>query len=191
MQRLLDPRLETFFFLLAERAPQFRRWHDFIHILAVDANKEFTRVALLRSMMASQRRPALGCGFLIQPQIALAGLGVGTMALKALIREDGENILVDGFLWRSQPLGPKGQSMTGYSHQKRARQGQMERPIVGLKCICCWLFVRAAYGKPQVMKPSPARGLLDLRRRSAMNAGRGVSLSMERRQRNDVTPGLE
>ena len=76
----LDPRLETFFFLLAERAPQFRRWHDLIHILAVDANKEFTRVALLRINDGQARGGLpLGCGFLIQPQIALAGLGVGTM----------------------------------------------------------------------------------------------------------------
>ena len=105
----LDPRLETFFFLLAERAPQFRRWHDLIHILAVDANKEFTRVALLRINDGQARGGLpLGCGFLIQPQIALAGLGVGTMALKALIREDGENILAEAdFSGALSPLGQK------------------------------------------------------------------------------------
>ena len=81
----------------------------------------------------------LGCGFLIQPQIALAGLGVGTMALKALIREDGENILAEAWISLAALSAPWAKRLNhdrAFHQKSGARQAMMERPIVGLKCIC-------------------------------------------------------
>ena len=90
MQRLLGSTSRDVLFLLAERAPQFRRWRPHPHP-GCGCEQGVPRVALLRINDGQARGGLpLGCGFLIQPQIALAGLGVGTMALKALIREDGE-----------------------------------------------------------------------------------------------------
>ena len=93
-----NPLSKQFSLCLADLFMRFGRWHDLVRIGVKNACHEFRFLGL-----PWLDRPAFGSSLKsVEAQILLAGLGIRSVTMEALIRKDGPDVAVeiDFFLGR-------------------------------------------------------------------------------------------
>lgn len=102
---VFDPGAQDFFFPGGELSSGFRRWHDVVGIITEDAEDDFAGVRVSGDDGGDAVAGGFGLGFKVEAESGFAGGGVGAVAVKAGVREDGEDVAVKGDLGSAERGG--------------------------------------------------------------------------------------